>query len=229
MRVAMTAAWPTSRPDQASPRGRPGRAWARYPGIAPLALAALTALAGCGGSGDPLTNPATVSNPGAGNGQTLSYAYYQHCINPIFLAQLQIQLNGSTVTNTCAGAGCHASATGAGGAFRVVPAAQPLDVLDPANTPAVIRASDMYKNFYSAQSEVLVGSPTTSRLVAKPLLLNVLHGGGRIFSSVDDPHIALMAYWINHPVPLGQDEFSTANYSMFTPPTDPNNGTCNTQ
>jgi len=29
-------------------------------------------------------------------------------------------------------------------------------------------------------------------------------------------------------VPVGQDELSTANYSMFTPP-DPQTGTCNTQ
>ena len=131
-------------------------------------------------------------------------------------------------TNTCAGSGCHANATGTGGAFRVVPTAQSIDVTDPANTPDLIRASDMYKNFYSAQGEVVVGSTTQSRLLAKPLLLNVLHGGGQIFANDQDANAKLIEYWITHPVPLGQDEFSTAAYSMFTP-ADPNTGACNTQ
>ena len=47
----------------------------------------------------------------------LAFAYFQKCINPIFLAQLQITQNGVTSTNTCAGAGCHDTATGTGGAF----------------------------------------------------------------------------------------------------------------
>ena len=97
-----------------------------------------------------------------------------------------------------------------------------------ANTPDLIRASDMYKNFYSAQGEVVVGSTTQSRLLAKPLLLNVLHGGGQIFANDQDANARLIEYWITHPVPLGQDEFSTAAYSMFTP-ADPNTGACNTQ
>src|SRR5438132_1580663 len=88
-----------------------------------VGLAAL-ALASCGGSSNPIDNPTTVVNyPGTLTGQKLSFAYFQKCINPIFLAQLQIQLNGTTSTNTCAGSGCHASDTGTGGAFRVVPAA----------------------------------------------------------------------------------------------------------
>jgi len=193
------------------------------------AAAAVFLFTGCGGSGsDPLGNPAQVSNPSGTSGQTLSFAYFQRCINPIFLAQLQIQLNGTTATNTCAAAGCHATATGAGGAFRVVPTAAVVDLTNQANTAAVIRNSDMYKNFYSAQSEVIVGTPLESKLVKKPLLLNVLHGGGRIFASESDPHVALMEYWITNPVPNGADEFSTSNYNMFTPP-DPMNGTCNTQ
>ena len=86
----------------------------------------------------------------------------------------------------------------------------------------------MYKNFYSAQGEVVIGSTTQSRLLAKPLLLNVLHGGGLIFVDQNDPNAKLIKYWISHPAPLGQDEFSTATYSMFTP-ADPTTGTCNTQ
>jgi len=192
-----------------------------------IALVALL-VAGCGGGSNPLGNPPTVSNPAGASGQKLSFAYFEKCINPIFLAQLPINQNGVVSTNTCAGSGCHDNATGTGGAFRVVPSAQPLDVTDPANTPDVIRASDMYKNFYSAQGEVVLGSTAQSRLLAKPLLLNVLHGGGQIFANDQDPNVKLIEYWISHPVPLGADEFSTAAYAMFTP-ADPNTGTCNTQ
>ena len=69
---------------------------------------------------------------------------------------------------------------------------------------------------------------TQSRLVQKPLLLNVLHGGGQILSGLSDPNSKLMQYWITHPAPQGQDEFSPATYALFTP-ADPNAGTCNTQ
>lgn len=210
-------------------RAQAGSQGARRGVAASAAVAALAVLAGCGGSSsNPFDNPAAVSNPAGASGQRLSFAYFQRCINPILNAPLTIQQGGATSTNTCAGSGCHASATGTGGAFRVVPGAQPLDLTNPANTPDVIRASDMYRNFYSAQGEVVLGSTTQSRLLAKPLLLNVLHGGGLIFASVDDPNAKLIRYWISHPAPLGQDEFSTASYSMFTPP-DPQAGTCNTQ
>ena len=185
------------------------------------------ALASCGGgNSNPLDNPSPVQNPPGASGQRLSFAYFQRCINPIFIAQLTIP--GSTSTNTCAGSGCHDNATGTGGAFRVAPTAQAVDVTDPANTPDLIRTSDMYKNFYSAQGEVVLGSAAQSRLVAKPLLLNVLHGGGQVFANDQDPNVKLIQYWISHPVPMGQDEFSTAANGMFTP-SDPATGTCNTQ
>ena len=201
--------------------------------VAPFVLPALSvvalAIAGCGGSGsNPLDNPPLVNNPAAVGGQKLSYAYFQKCINPIFLAQLQINQGGVISTNTCAGSGCHDDRTGTGGAFRVIQAGQTLDVTDPANTPDLIRAGDMYKNFYSAQGATVIGAPTQSRLLAKPRLLNVLHGGGLVFENDQDPNVKLIQYWISHPAPAGQDEFSTATYNMFTP-ADPNTGTCNTQ
>jgi hypothetical protein len=121
-----------------------------------------------------------------------------------------------------------ANATGTGGAFRVEPDAQPVDLADPKNTPELVRQSAMYKNFYSAQGEVVFGSPTQSRLLAKPRLLNVLHGGGQVFTSDQDPAVRRIAYWISRPVPQGQDEFSAAGHGMFTPP-DAKEGTCNTQ
>ena len=98
-----------------------------------LSIALLGTLAACGGSSNPLGNPPLVSNPESTQGnQHLSFAYFQRCINPIFLAKLQIQ--GSATTNTCAGAGCHDTVTGTGGAFRLVAAAQPLDVTRSAPT-----------------------------------------------------------------------------------------------
>jgi len=195
--------------------------------FAAICVAAIS-LSGCGGGGNPLGNPSQVSNPAAVGGQKLSFAYFQRCINPIFLAQLQINVGGAVSTNTCAGSGCHDNTTGTGGAFRVVPTATTLDLTNPANTADVIRASDMYKNFYSAQGEVVFGSPATSRILAKPRLQGVLHGGGLIFENDQDPNVRLIQYWITHPMPAGQDEFSTAGSGLFTP-ADPNTGTCNTQ
>jgi hypothetical protein len=189
---------------------------------------AVIGLTSCGGGGNPLGNPADVNNPPGVGGQKLSFAYFQKCINPIFLANLQINVNGVISTNTCAGSGCHDTTTGTGGAFRVVPAATAVDLTLGSNTPDVVRLTDMYKNFYSAQGEVVNGSLTQSRLLAKPRLLNVLHGGGLIFANDQDPNVKLISYWITHPVPLGQDEFSAAASSMFTP-ADPVTGTCNTQ
>ena len=191
-------------------------------------------VAGCGGGGDPLSNPPNVTNTTVTGGATLAFPYFEKCIFPIFLKQLPITQNGVSTTNTCSGAGCHDSNTGTGGALRVIVAATPIADADLAAaatdsaTATTIRASDMYKNFYSAQGVTVFGSPLQSRLFDKPLVLNVLHGGGRIFASQDDPNAKLISYWISHPVPKGQDEFSTSSYSMFTP-ADPATGTCNTQ
>ena len=193
-----------------------------------VAGTALIGLASCGGGSNPLGNAPEVSNPGVSGGQKLSFAYFQKCINPILLTPLQINQGGVVSTNTCAGSGCHANATGTGGALRVEPGATAVDLADAANTADVIRATDMYRNFYSSQGATIVGSPTQSRLVTKPLLLGVLHGGGQIFANEQDANVKLIEYWISHPSPQGQDEFSTATYSMFTP-ADPQTGTCNTQ
>lgn len=197
----------------------------RRPLGGPLAAAtcAIIGLTACGGG--------TVSDPPVSGTQHLAFAYFQQCVNPIFLKQLQITLNGVTTINTCAGGGCHDNTTGTGGAFRIIRAAQPVDLSNPANTPDAIRASDMYKNFISAQGETIISSPSQSLLIRKPLLQNVLHGGGLIFASDLDANVKLLAYWISNPVPQGQDEFSTTVYStMFSPtfdPSSPNSSTCN--
>ena len=196
-----------------------------------LAAAALSAavLSGCGGGdSNPLGNPPVIQNPPTTGGQRLSFVFFQKCINPIFLAQLQINQGGVVSTNTCASSGCHDNTTGTGGALRIVQSATAVNLADPANTADVVRASDMYKNFYSSQGSTVIGTPVQSRLFTKPLNLNVLHGGGLVFASQSDANARLIAYWIGRPMPQGQDEFSSAADSMFTPP-DAATGTCNSQ
>jgi len=197
------------------------------PTLAALCTAAVIGLGACGGGGNPLDNAPTLQNPLTLGGQKLSFKYFQKCINPILLAQLQININGVVSTNTCASSGCHDNVTGTGGALRIVQSAQPLDLTDPANTPEVIRTADIYKNFYSSQGEVVFGAVDSSRLLAKPML-KLLHGGGLIFENDLDPNVKLIRYWISRPMPQGQDEFSVAANSMFTP-ADPLTGTCNTE
>ena len=173
-------------------------------------------------------NPPNVANPPITGGQTLSFIYFQKCINPIFLKALQINQGGVVSTNTCAASGCHDNVTGTGGALRIVPGAATVDLSNPANTPAAVRLADIYKNFYSAQGSTVIGNPLQSRLLDKPLTRNVLHGGGVIFADVNDPSAKLIAFWIGQPMPQGQDEFSNAAATMFTP-ADPATGACKTQ
>ncbi len=178
---------------------------------------ALTALASCGGS---LGNPPDVANSGTTGSQKLAFAYFQQCINPIFFKVIN--------SNTCGASGCHDNVNGTGGALRVIPGATVIDVQNAANTPDVIRASNMYKNFLSAQGQVIPGAPQDSRLINKPLVRNVLHGGGQIFTSDQDPNIKLIEYWIRNPAPVGQDEFSQATWNMFADG-NPNGTQCKTQ
>jgi len=49
-----------------------------------------------------------------------------------------------------------------------------------------------------------------------------------VFAGPNDANAKLIAYWIGRPMPQGQDEFSSAADSMFTPP-NPATGACNTQ
>lgn len=196
------------------------------------ALAAASAasflLVACGGSGNnPLDNPAQVSNPALTTGQRLSFAYFQRCVYPVLFAQLQVNINGVVSTNSCAASGCHDNINGTGGALRLSPAAV-IDLTNAANTPAAIRDTEMYRNFYSSQGETVIGSPTSSRLLNKPLVRGVLHGGGFIFASDQDPNAKTFSYWISRPMPAGQDEFSAAGNALFTP-ADPVNGACNTE
>lgn len=191
---------------------------------ASVLTAAAALLAACGG-GSPLGNPPDVVNPPGGSGQSLSFVYYQKCINPVLVSLLSLPSGG---TGSCASSGCHDNVNGTGGAFRTVATAATVDLSDAANTPTVVRTSEMYRNFFSAQGSTVIGAPTSSKLLTKPLVQGVLHGGGLIFADANAPGAKLLAYWISRPMPQGQDEFSNAAAAMFTPP-DPNTGTCNTQ
>ena len=188
---------------------------------------AVLGLASCGGGNDnPLDNPNTLSNPTLTGNQRLRFSYFQTCVFPVFLKQLPIQFaNGTTAVNTCAASGCHDNTNGTGGAFRVIGNAQPIDLTNPANTADIIRASDMYKNFYSAQGEVVFGNAMLSRILAKPMVNGVLHGGGLVFDNAQDANARLIQYWINNPSPSGRDEFSDPAFG-FTPGNPP---TCNSQ
>jgi hypothetical protein len=192
-------------------------------------LLGLTLILGSCGGGNPLDNPEDVANPaGSLNGQKLSFAYFQRCVMPILKASLPVTINGVTALNSCAAGGCHDNGTGTGGALRLLSGAVPVDLSTPGLTPAAIRATEMYRNFYSAQGETLIGNPDASRLLNKPLVRTVLHGGGVIFASDTDANARIIRYWITRPMPSGQDEFSSAAASLFTP-ADINTGVCNTQ
>lgn len=198
--------------------------------VAVLLVAALGALVSCGGGDgtNPFDNAATVSNPaGTTNGQKLSFAYFQRCVMPILNAQLPVTINGVTSVNSCAAGGCHDNTNGTGGALRLTASATLVDLTVPANTPDVVRATAMYRNFYSSQGETLIGAPLASRLLNKPLVRTVLHGGGLIFADENDANAKIIRYWITRPMPAGQDEFSTAAANLFTP-ADVSTGACNT-
>ena len=179
--------------------------------------AAAVLIAGCGGSGNPLDNPQSVDNPtGSVAGQKLSFAYFQYCIQPIVVKDLPINIGGTVSTNKCASSGCHDSVTGTGGSFRLV--AGVTDVAVTGATEAdkdALRATGMYRNYYSARAAAVVGSVSQSNLLNKPRVLGVLHGGGLIFLDGTDPNLKLMEYWITHPSPKSGDEFSDSS-GMFT-------------
>ncbi len=187
------------------------------------AIAVAAAMLGACGGGNPLGNPPNVVNTPGGGGQNLSFIYFQQCVNPALTTQLALPAGG---TGSCAASGCHDNTNGTGGAFRMREGAALVDLAT--LSPDAARLTEMYRNFYSAQGSSIIGSPSGSKMLTKPLVQGVLHGGGQIFADANTPEARLIAYWISRPMPQGQDEFSAAAASMFTP-ADPSTGTCNTQ
>lgn len=188
-----------------------------------LSLPMVAALAAACGGGNPLDNPSNVANPPGTGGQSLSFVYFQRCVNPVLIAQLSLPAGG---TGSCAASGCHDNANGTGGAFRMEASAQAVDLAT--LSPDAARLTAMYRNFFSAQGSSAIGAPDNSKMLDKPLVRGTLHGGGQVFADANAPEARILAYWINRPMPQGQDEFSNAADSMFTP-ADPATGSCNTQ
>ena len=116
---------------------------------------AAIALAACGGGGNPLGNPPTVEQPAR---QRRAEAVVRLLPDA---ASTRSSWRSCRSTRTASSRPTPAPARAAT-TTPTAPAApsascrtpQPVDVTDPANTPDVIRATDMYKNFYSAQGEV---------------------------------------------------------------------------
>jgi len=187
-----------------------------------IALGLAAAAAGCGGGG-AFGNSPDVLNPPAVSGQKLSFEYFQRCVYPVLTATLAVPGGG---TQSCASSGCHDDRNGTGGAFRTVSGAALVDLAT--TTPDVARTTDMYKTFFSGMGSSVIGAPTSSRMVNKPLVRGVLHGGGIIFASETDANLKRIEYWISKPMPANQDEFSSASAGLFTPP-NPVTGTCNIQ
>jgi hypothetical protein len=193
--------------------------WLRAMGLGVMGLG-LSACGGGNGSG-ALDNASTVNNPARVGGQKLSFVYFQRCVNPVLTTPLPVP--NSSVTATCASGGCHDQTTGSGGALRLLGSATPVNLN---LSREQLLTTDMYKNYYSAVGVSVAGAPTQSLLLNKPLVRGVLHGGGAVFSNADERAAKTLSYWINRPVPQGQDEFSSAANTMFTPP-DPTTGACN--
>ena len=169
-----------------APLARPIRPW--WPGAVVAAAAWL--MTACGGG-----LPPEVQNPPGTGSNKLAFAYFQKCVMPLFTTPITAPGGG---TNTCASGGCHSNTNGTGGALRLIENAAPVDLKDPANTATQIRASDMYKNYYSALGATVPGQPDQSRLLLKPLIQGVLHGGGQILIDDQDTGGAAL-HLLDHP------------------------------
>jgi hypothetical protein len=189
-------------------------------GLLSLSCAAAL-LAACGG-GNPLDNPPGVVNTPGGGGQNLSFVYYQYCVNPALVRQLTLPTGQPA---SCAASGCHDSVRGTGGAFRMEADATAIDLAAVSADEA--RQAAMYRNFFSAQGSSVIGGPTSSKMLTKPLVQGVLHGGGQVFADASTPEARVISFWISRPMPQGQDEFSSAAASMFS--AAPSSDTCLTQ
>lgn len=121
-------------------------------------------------------------------GQALCQEYYEACVNPILTQPLV--LPGSTSTITCAGEGCHNIASGAGGAFKLYPNAEP-------------GSDDMTGNYIAAKAFSNVADPPLSKLLLEPLAGSYPtvggHGGGDVFADPNDNGYREIYFWISHP------------------------------
>lgn len=141
------------------------------------------------------------------SGKTLCFDYYQRCVNRVFDdTQYYGAMSGST--STCSASGCHQAGAGPGGALKIHPGLSAI----PLSTPEQDRATQIYANFLSAKASANLSSPRQSFLLKKPLL-EVFHGGARVFS--DDAVLGAreFEFWISRSV---DDEFSSQCSTLVT-------------
>lgn len=157
-------------------------------------------------------------------GGTLCFDYFQQCVNPVFDATLPIyDQNGIVIgNNTCSASGCHQNPGSAGGSLKITPSALTVMVSGAMTDAdkATVRATPMYGNFLSAKGGADLNTPRQSFLLKKPLV-EVLHGGGRVFVNDQDPNARQFLFWITNRVPQGGDEFHAQCATLFA-----TGGTC---
>ncbi|GMR20824.1 MAG: hypothetical protein BMS9Abin36_1421 [Gammaproteobacteria bacterium] len=116
-------------------------------------------------------------------GNTLCFNYFQSCINPI--------LDENIAGKTCSASGCHRQGEAFGGAFRTDPT-------------AADGSTEMLANFISAKGATNLNNAANSKLLTKPLVSGILHGGGVVFTTAD-PQYSEILYWINNSVTAQDD------------------------
>lgn len=175
------------------------------------ALCTLLALSGCG----------KVEQAQVASGDPLCFDYFQRCVNPVFD---NASSYGGISGNTCSTGGCHGlsySGTGSlvlppGGSLQVFPA-QTVVVLSNPPTATELQAAKislMYsRNFAAARLSANPSNARQSNLIKKPLL-EVSHGGNRIFPDDTVRGIQEFNWWISHPV---KDEFSYTECAVLYP------------
>jgi hypothetical protein len=100
-------------------------------------------------------------------------AYFEASVWPMFLDD-----SSSGGTRQCTKGGCHDQNGQSALRFKTNPI-------------------DFQANFKTTQIYLNCGSPTTSRLLEKPLTGPETHGGGDIFMTLDDPDVKVFLGWFN--------------------------------
>lgn len=119
-------------------------------------------------------------------GETLCYADYRQCVDPIF----HVAINGSSGPVTCSASGCHDVNAGSGGGFKVF--ANPSDDVE------------LTANFFAAKAFANLAAPGDSKLLLEPLsgisAISGTHTGGDIFPSTGDACYTAIRDWIDNTV-----------------------------
>lgn len=154
------------------------------------------------------------NEPGSPTG-TLCFDYFQRCVYPLALdTQLSADVDNDGVFETvkrCSDAGCHSQAGNSGGGLLLYQGAATIPVVapaDPANPPP------MYFNFISAKGRTDLNNARQSPILQKPLV-EVSHGGGRVFVTDQDAAARQLSFWISNRVPAGGDEFAPFCTTLF--------------